>query len=56
MSPLKNGLMLPDEVARLIEAGHCLMVAGDEALLRLLPSGQWIGGTIPTSWGMKEGR
>ena len=56
MSPLKNGLMLPDEVARLIEAGHCLMVAGDEALLRLLPSGQWIGGTIPYFMGDEGGQ
>lgn len=35
------------EVARLIEDGEMLLLAGDERLLRDLPRGDWIGGTIP---------
>ena len=35
------------EVASLIEAGKTLAVAGDERVLRQLPRGNWIGGTIP---------
>jgi hypothetical protein len=35
------------EVAARIEAGGTLAVAGDERVLRQLPRGAWIGGTIP---------
>ena len=35
------------ELGRLIGAGKGFLVAGDEALLRKLPRGNWIGGTIP---------
>ncbi len=35
------------ETAARIEAGARLAIAGDEALLRALPPGTWIGGTIP---------
>lgn len=35
------------EVAGMIEAGAMLLLAGDERLLRELPRGDWIGGTIP---------
>jgi hypothetical protein len=35
------------EVARRIQAGETLAVAGDETVLRQLPHGNWIGGTIP---------
>jgi hypothetical protein len=35
------------EARRLIEEGRPMVVAGDEALLRDLPRGLWIGGTIP---------
>ncbi len=40
-------LMTRDEVARKIEGGATLYLAGDEALLATLPRGKWIGGTIP---------
>jgi len=35
------------EAARRIERGAFLTIAGDEDLLRQLPRGNWIGGTIP---------
>jgi hypothetical protein len=35
------------EVAELIRAGRKLLLAGDEKVLAALPSGEWIGGTIP---------
>jgi hypothetical protein len=34
-------------VASKIESGEALFLAGDEGLLRRLPKGKWIGGTIP---------
>jgi hypothetical protein len=36
-----------DELAALIRRGKELLLAGDETLLRQLPKGNWIGGTIP---------
>ena len=33
--------------AELIDSGKYLVIAGDEAALRQLPAGHWIGGTIP---------
>jgi hypothetical protein len=36
-----------DTVKSLIAEGRPLVLAGDEAVLRRLPKGQWIGGTIP---------
>jgi hypothetical protein len=35
------------EVQALVRQGELLLLAGDEALLRQLPPGRWIGGTIP---------
>jgi hypothetical protein len=35
------------EVEKFIGEGRTLLLAGEEALLRQLPKGQWIGGTIP---------
>lgn len=35
------------EVAKLIQDGRILLVAGEEELLCKLPAGQWLGGTIP---------
>ena len=35
-----------DKVREMIQAGERLLVAGDEALLKTLPKGDWIGGTI----------
>ncbi len=40
-------LMTPEQVARKIESGATLYLAGDQALLDALPRGNWIGGTIP---------
>jgi hypothetical protein len=42
-----NLLLDPAETARRIMDGQSLMLAGEEALLAGLPSGNWIGGTIP---------
>lgn len=39
--------MTVDEVGKLIAAGKTLLLAGEEDLLKKLPKGQWIGGTIP---------
>lgn len=36
-----------DEAAALIRAGKNILLAGDEASLRQLPCGNWIGGTSP---------
>ena len=36
-----------DEVKAKIAQGRSLVLAGDRALLRQLPAGKWIGGTIP---------
>ncbi len=40
-------LMSVSRAAELIKAGKYLSIAGDEAALRQLPPGHWIGGTIP---------
>ncbi|MGE5471092.1 MAG: DUF6976 family protein [Bacteroidota bacterium] len=40
-------LMGVGDVAELIRSGKYLSVAGDEQALRQLPTGNWIGGTIP---------
>lgn len=45
-----------DETAALIAAGRSLAIAADEALLRALPRGAWIGGTIPYFMGDDGGR
>jgi len=45
-------LMPIEDASRLIESGHRLVIAGDEALLLKLPKGNWIGGT--TSYFMAE--
>jgi hypothetical protein len=34
-------------IATMLENGKSLILAGDERMLRQLPKGQWIGGTIP---------
>lgn len=41
------GLMRVGEAADLIRAGKTLTIAGDEQALKQLPTGNWIGGTIP---------
>jgi hypothetical protein len=36
-----------DEVKAKIGRGETLLLAGDEQVLRQLPAGRWIAGTIP---------
>ncbi len=45
-----------DETKAKIAAGEKLLLAGDEQLLRQLPSGNWIGGTIPYFMGEQGGQ
>jgi len=40
-------LMSVDDATGAIASGRPLLLAGDEQVLRTLPSGNWIGGTIP---------
>ena len=49
-------LMSIAEAARRIESGGVFSVAGEEALLRQLPRGNWIGGTIPYFMNRDGGR
>ncbi len=44
---IESQLMDLDNLQEKIEKGEYLIVAGDEALLKKLPSGNWIGGSIP---------
>lgn len=44
---LKNRLLPFNEAVQLIEAGHWLVLAADADLLPKLPTGNWIGGSIP---------
>jgi hypothetical protein len=44
---MTQGLLSLDAVAHKIADGARLLVAGDETLLRRLPKGRWIAGTIP---------
>lgn len=47
MLALTHALVSLDQAARMILEGRPCCVAGDETLLRRLPRGNWIGGTIP---------
>src|SRR6185369_2730455 len=44
---MRSALMSIADAAALIAAGTYLNIAGDEDALRQLPTGNWIGGTIP---------
>jgi hypothetical protein len=44
---ISKGLVTRDQLIEKINRGEYLMIAADEAVLRDLPSGNWIGGTIP---------
>jgi hypothetical protein len=44
------------EVTELIEQGKTLILAGEEEVLRSLPRGKWIGGTIPYFMTAEGGR
>jgi hypothetical protein len=51
-----NKVMLTvEEVAQLINKNQSLLIAGDEALLKKLPKGNWIGGSIPYFMGDNGG-
>jgi hypothetical protein len=52
---MKKVLLSPDEAAALIKTGRFLALAADEAILRRLPAGNWIGGTIPYFIGEQGG-
>ena len=43
------------DVTKMINTGHRLILAGDEELLKKLPKGNWIGGTIPYFMGENGG-
>jgi hypothetical protein len=42
-----KSVLTVQETSDLIRSGKKIFVAGDESLLAALPSGEWIGGTIP---------
>lgn len=44
---MQQGMYAISKVRELIQQGRRLLLAGDELALRQLPSGFWIGGTIP---------
>lgn len=44
---MATGMYSINEVKEMVAAGKYLLLAGDEAGLRELPKGSWIGGTIP---------
>ncbi|WP_239061663.1 DUF6976 family protein [Ideonella livida] len=47
MQALTHELLTLADTTALIQAGKACCIAADEALLRRLPRGNWIGGTIP---------
>ncbi|HEX7601876.1 MAG TPA: hypothetical protein VF316_09735, partial [Polyangiaceae bacterium] len=49
-------LATTDEVRELLSQGKTLILAGEERLLRALPKGRWIGGTIPYFMDAEGGR
>jgi hypothetical protein len=52
---MMQSLCTPEEARERIEHGAALLLAGDESLLRQLPPGRWIGGTIPYFLGREGG-
>ena len=44
---MRDHLLTVSEVENAIRGGEGLLLAGEESLLRRLPQGNWIGGTIP---------
>lgn len=47
MNAFQQLLVTPETAAQLIRSGATLAIAGDESVLAALPSGNWIGGSIP---------
>ncbi len=56
LRPATGALMSVDEASVLLKSGGYYSVAAEEALLRRLPRGRWIGGTIPYFVGQDGGR
>jgi hypothetical protein len=52
---MQNGLVSFDEAVGLLSSGRYFTVAADEALLRKLPAGHWIGGSTPYFVGHEGG-
>lgn len=52
---MEQGLVDLKTASDLINSGRCLSVAGDESLLKQLPSGRWIGGSTPYFIGEQGG-
>ena len=46
-SPINSRLVTVEAVSAAIESGKVMWLAADEALLRQLPKGRWIGGSVP---------
>jgi hypothetical protein len=44
---MNHSIKTVSETISLIEKGNVLLISGDENLLKQLPKGNWIGGTIP---------
>lgn len=53
---VQGRMMDPAEAAVLVRGGGHYSIAGDEGLLRRLPRGHWIGGTIPYFMGQDGGQ
>lgn len=56
MRPVTGALMSVEEASVELRSGGFYSVAAEEALLRKLPRGHWIGGTIPYFMGQDGGR
>lgn len=54
-SDINTRMVSVDEAKAAIEAGRVLWIGGDENLLKQLPKGRWIGGSIPYFMGDKGG-
>ena len=52
---MKNAMFSRTETEALIKSGRFLAIAADEAVLRQLPPGNWIGGTTPYFVGEEGG-
>lgn len=55
-SHIHSKMVSTNEVTQAIKDGKVLWLAGDEALLRNLPKGRWIGGSIPYFMSSEGGR
>ena len=53
---MENKLYVFEEVVAFIKQGFSLSISGDENLLKKLPLGNWIGGTIPYFMDVDKGK